>query len=77
MPQFYHFSMISRELKAEFRRATRGHDDNAVARQITRVFEDFSRTKINVFAPKSTFPKKTAAAAAAAAALLSMNDDEL
>ena len=67
MPQFYPFSMISMELKAKIRRATRGHDENAVARQITRVFEEnfffapksmFShqnqcfRTKIHGFAPK-------------------------
>ena len=55
MHQFYPFSMISMELKATFRRATRGHDENAVARQITRVLEEhlfLLRTKIRVFAPK-------------------------
>ena len=43
MLQFHPFWMISSELKAEFRRATRGIDENAVARRLSLVFIDSLR----------------------------------
>ena len=43
MLQFHPFWMISIEFKAEFRRATRGIDENAVARRLSLVFIDSLR----------------------------------
>ena len=66
MLQFRPFSKISIEFKAEFRRATRGLDENAVARRISIVFEDslpgitiFQKTKRHFRRKKYLHKKRT------------------
>ena len=55
---FHPFYMILRQKYAEFRRGSRGRDENAVARQISLVFDDSLRGIVICYKKTSMLRKK-------------------